>query len=130
MKEKAEESAQRMKALKEKLLAKRKSISAPQTPAPASPEAQRDVIDPSALLDSISKEIEMQDEEQEGSEEGEIEESPSALPPPLEYLPPLPQVQIQSKKRKHDYIQNGKSSANDQKPSKKNRKRAKNKNLH
>ena len=63
-----------MKILKEQILAKRKSTSAPQTPAPvpSSPEAHRNAIDPSELLESISKEIEMQDEEQEGSEEGDV----------------------------------------------------------
>lgn len=127
-----------MKALKEQIIAKRKSLSAPQTPAPvpSSPDASREALDPSQLLDSISKEIELQDEEQEGSEEGEIEESPSAIPAVPEYLPQIPQIpqipqmQTKPKKRKHDHIQNGKASTNEQKMSKKQRKRAKNKNLH
>ena len=119
-----------MKILKEQILAKRKSISAPQTPAPvpSSPEAQREMLDPSELLESISKEIEMQDEEQEGSEEGEIEESSSAMPLPPQYPIQIPQAYTQPKKRKHDHIQNGKPMTIEQKSNKKHRKRAKNKN--
>lgn len=121
-----------MKLLKEQILAKRRSTSAPQTPAPApsSPDAQRETIDPSELLDSISKEIEMQDEQQEGSEEGEIEESPSTIPPRPEIPVQIQQAYTQSKKRKHDHAQNGRATASEQKSNKKHRKRAKNKNIH
>lgn len=120
-----------MKLLKEQILAKRRSASAPQTPAPvpSSPEAHREAIDPSELLESISKEIEMQDEEREGSEEGEIEESPPTIPLLPQYPVQMPQAYTQSKKRKHDHTQNGKTTTNDQKSNKKQRKRAKNKNL-
>ena len=113
-------------------MAKRKSVSSPQTPVsqPLTSDPPMEQVETNALLESISKEIEMgnADEEQEGSEEGEIEDTtPYQHPLPVkpyfdqfstQSIPQLPQP----KKRKHDNSQNGKTSS-----SKKSRKKSKNK---
>lgn len=113
---------QREKELKERILAKRK-LQASSTPAPAaiSPPA----AEIAELVDSISRAVEMQ--EQEGSEEGEIEDASS---PPIQH--PLPQkppfdsnlAQPVPKKRTHSQGQSSKLSA-ERKAEKKARKRAK-----
>lgn len=117
----ASDMTQREKELRERLLAKRKQKNNASSPLPAT------ITPPAAaaahVLDSISKEIEMLD--QEGSEEGEIGEEPEIDQPPVDTSATLTNGdQSSGKKRRHNDTQSGKVS-NGQKSDKKARKKAK-----
>ena len=113
---------QREKELRERLLAKRKQ-SANSSPAPVPIAPSPSAVEAAEVLDSISKQIEMLD--QEGSEEGEIEEDPKIDQPPTN-IPPLDSQADQpvGKKRKHNDGQSSKLSTG-QKADKKARKKSK-----
>ena len=119
---------QRAQELKARILAK-KNGKLPTTNSPPVPLSTPPPLQPAQeaqaaeLLDSICKDIEMQD--QEGSEEGEIDEGPQPV------LPPQTQPQMNhtpfpssNKKRKHAEGQQSKLSL-ERKAEKKARKKAK-----
>lgn len=108
-KEELAEIERRKEELKKKILAnqQRKKSTASPLSASATPLAASPAVTPpeaaqaAELLDSVAKDIEMEDAE--GSEEGEIDEGPEMQHP----LPPRPDIdsspaQIQSEKRKHN----------------------------
>lgn len=116
---------QRAKQLKELILAKKNSKPATSvpTPPPVTQEPPAEALQAEQLLESISKELEMQD--QEGSEEGEIDER--SEPPPI--LPTTPQLDTRQdyaprRKRKHNDVQSARVWVTD-KADRKARKKAK-----
>lgn len=125
-KEELAEIERRKEELKKKIIAnqnRKKSTASPlstsATPVAASPAVTPpEAAQAAELLDSVAKDIEMQD--QEGSEEGEIDEGPEiqhALPPRSEF--DSSPAQAQSRKRKHNEAQaNGHTNglANGQSP--------------
>lgn len=120
--------AQRAKQLKEIIMAKKINNNTKPTPsvAPLPPvmnEASPETLQAAELLDSVAKDIEMQD--QEGSEEGEIDEHAETL----HTLPPRPPAHANhepssQRKRKHGQGSHPRSFTGD-KPDRKARKKAK-----